>query len=322
MRVLLLATGHSDTVVDDVSNKVLPEALKERGATVDVQSWLDPNLTTDTLSTYTNVSFLWCNKYNDHFVAFVRFIKSVLIPAQERNTELAVMNDPSMVLWNANKTYLGELEDAGFCIPKTIFVDLPAQTLSSPKTLITELPGSCPLVLKPSISASSQLTYRLHDRQNLVAEDFVFLESIVAAENVSSLMVQDFEEGIMDGEYSLVFIDGEHTHTFLKRPSANDFRVGSTFGGKFSGVEKTNVPCNALEVASKIYKYLGKRFDGLTQDTAGIEKRMAYARIDGILRKDGVFVLMEVELIEPHLWLETPIGARGLERYCQAVFRS
>ena len=34
-------------------------------------------------------------------------------------------------------------------------------------------------------------------------------------------------------------------------------------------------------------------------------RELPYMRVDGVMREDGRFVIMELEGIEPHLWIET-----------------
>ena len=41
---------------------------------------------------------------------------------------------------------------------------------------------------------------------------------------------------------------------------------------------------------------------------------LGYCRIDGVIRDDGSFVMMEIEAIEPHLWLETHTDEKTKEK--------
>jgi len=99
-------------------------------------------------------------------------------------------------------------------------------------------------------------------------------------------MVQRFvPEVLAPGEWSLVFISGEYSHAVVKSPTPGDFRVQSQFGGTASAAEPGR---RLIDAASVI-------FDALPE-------RPLYARVDGTEDEDG-FVLMEVELIEPVLFL-------------------
>ena len=99
-------------------------------------------------------------------------------------------------------------------------------------------------------------------------------------------MVQEFLPEIQaTGEWSLVFIGGEYSHSVRKLPAAGDFRVQTQFGGR---VETATAPFSLIDVAAKIL--------------SEIEKPTLYARVDGLESNDSL-VLMEVELIEPVLFL-------------------
>ena len=86
-------------------------------------------------------------------------------------------------------------------------------------------------------------------------------------------------------KWSLVFISGEYSHAVVKSPTPGDFRVQSQFGGTARAAEPGR---RLIDAASVI-------FDALPE-------RPLYARVDGTEDEDG-FVLMEVELIEPVLFL-------------------
>ncbi len=105
-------------------------------------------------------------------------------------------------------------------------------------------------------------------------------------------MVQPFlPEIVSDGEHSLLFFDGEFSHAVLKRPKAGDFRVQGVHGG--SQVAET-VPASLVREARAVLE---------AAPSPGL-----YARVDGIIR-DGRFVLVELEQIEPYLFLAESSGA-------------
>ena len=96
---------------------------------------------------------------------------------------------------------------------------------------------------------------------------------------------------------SLIFIDGEFSHAVVKRPAAGDYRVQEEFGGT---AEPGEPPAAVLAGAAAALDALDPR----TQPV--------YARVDGIL-VNGRFLLMELELIEPYLFLQAePAAPRRL----------
>jgi hypothetical protein len=104
------------------------------------------------------------------------------------------------------------------------------------------------------------------------------------------------------GEFSLVFIDGEFSHAVLKRPGPGDFRVQRKWGGDDVPVE---VPLGILQDAERV--------------VAALSIPWLYARVDGVLRM-GHLLLMEVELIEPTLFLSALPPAA--ERFADAILSS
>jgi hypothetical protein len=87
------------------------------------------------------------------------------------------------------------------------------------------------------------------------------------------------------GECSLIFLGGEFSHAIRKFPATGDFSVQTQFGGT---VWATAAKSQFVDDAAAVLEAMGER--------------TLYARVDGIER-DGEFVLMELELIEPVLFL-------------------
>ena len=108
-----------------------------------------------------------------------------------------------------------------------------------------------------------------------------------------SLLVQPFaDEVVTSGEWSVVFFDGEYSHAVLKKPAAGDFRVQEELGGH--GEPRDPSPA-IVEQARRVLSH-----------AAG---PLLYARVDGIER-DAEFVLMELEINEPFLYIGSSSGAR------------
>jgi len=88
------------------------------------------------------------------------------------------------------------------------------------------------------------------------------------------------------GEYSFVFIGGKLMHTVLKIPKKGDFRA--------------NVQVGATEKLINPSKALAQQAENVLD---AVDANLLYARVDGINR-NGTFLLMELELIEPHLFFD------------------
>jgi glutathione synthase/RimK-type ligase-like ATP-grasp enzyme len=109
------------------------------------------------------------------------------------------------------------------------------------------------------------------------------------------------------GEVSLVFFAGEFSHAVTKRPKAGGILVQEAHGG-------TTARCRArpavIAAARRILDLL--------------PAEPLYARIDAVLtdeaRADGGLMLMEVEVIEPDLFLTHDGGAPG--RFADALMQA
>src|SRR3569832_2867896 len=101
------------------------------------------------------------------------------------------------------------------------------------------------------------------------------------------------EEIALTGEFSLMLFDGEYSHAVVKRPAAGDFRVQEYHGG-------VTLPCSspppgAIELAKAAL--------------AAAPARATYARVDIVPDDQGLLRIMELELIEPSLFLDhAPAG--------------
>ena len=85
--------------------------------------------------------------------------------------------------------------------------------------------------------------------------------------------------------------DKQSKHAVLKRPRSGDYRVQSVYGG----VEQTHTATpDQIAVASDIL--------AAARELCG-EPGFLYARVDMARGLDGLLKLMELELIEPYLYL-------------------
>lgn len=97
----------------------------------------------------------------------------------------------------------------------------------------------------------------------------------------------------VEGEWSLIFLGGSFSHAVLKTAAQGDFRVQESFGGAATAVEADP---EAIHAAGECLAVVPGKAD--------------YARVD-LVRSGGVWEVMEVELIEPSLFLSSSPGAAG-----------
>lgn len=198
-----------------------------------------------------------------------------------------MLNPPSVIGWNSDKSYLGRLAEKGVAIPETIWVDGVTQ---ADVDAAFERFRSDVIIVKPRVSGGAWKTLRL-SRGDRLAE---------APEGPA--MIQPYLPSIeTEGETSLLFFGGALSHVVNKRPTAGDFRIQTQFGGRYVALPEP--PAGALELARATL--------------AAIDEDLLYARIDMTRGPDGEWLLMEAELIEPDFYLGA--APEGGARFAAAV---
>jgi glutathione synthase/RimK-type ligase-like ATP-grasp enzyme len=199
--------------------------------------------------------------------------------------------NPARVLRaNLDKRYLSTLADAGVPIVPTIWLDASA-TIDLPALLADQ--GWTDAVLKPVISAGAHRTHRVTAASQRLLD--------VAVAHGAAMLQPYLPEIETGGEWSLIYLGGRFSHAVRKLPRAGDFRVQPQHGGS----ARRETPSPELRAAAE--RLLGEVHDPIL-----------YARVDGVER-DGQFLLMELELIEPRLFFE--YAHDGAERFADAVER-
>ncbi len=192
---------------------------------------------------------------------------------------LPVINPVPVLRWNTDKAYLTKLLEAGVAVVPTRMTDaLSDADLTEARAAF----GSDTLVIKPPISGGADSTFRLSINEGTPVS--------VAGRR---MMIQPYQAGIAsEGEYSLFYFDGNFSHAIIKRPAAGDFRVQDQYGG----FEEAIIAPEAAKALANIALLATDRITGTGP--------LAYARVDMLRDEAGVFRLMELELIEPSLFLQ------------------
>ncbi|MGI9236046.1 MAG: ATP-grasp domain-containing protein [Woeseiaceae bacterium] len=196
-----------------------------------------------------------------------------------------LINDLALVRWTLEKTYLRDVEKKGCDIVPSTWYD--GFESVNPADLFAEHQASR-IVIKPTVGANAKDTFVLKEAVSDAQQDE--LRQIYAGR---AFLVQPYIESIQSaGEYSLFFFNGNYSHAIQKTPKAGDFRVQEEYGANIRSVQPTDA---LLTTASALFDK--------------IEPRPAYGRGDWVLGPDGRYLLMELELIEPSLYLRTDNGA-------------
>lgn len=269
----------------DPGDRRAARALEQRGATVQPAVWSDAERD---WRTYDAVVIRSCWDYHLETERFLGWIDAL------QASGVRVWNPPATVRWNLDKGYLADLAGQGFATIPTHFV--PADTEWSLRTVLEEN-GWDRAVVKPTVSLSAHRTLRCTPANADAVQQAFAQGSDVGA------MVQPYVEEIeTDGEWSLVYYLGRYSHAARKRPAGGDFRVQNEHGGRREAVD----PPEAIRVSA----------DRLVAETAA---DCLYARVDGV-RRDGAWQLMELELIDPELYLdEDDATARFADAVCAVL---
>jgi glutathione synthase/RimK-type ligase-like ATP-grasp enzyme len=196
-----------------------------------------------------------------------------------------LFNPARIVRSNARKTYLRDLAARGIDIIPTEFV---AKGESHRLTL------DRPVIIKPVVSAGSLLTKRFEPSQRPEAQ--AFLDALSAEREA---MIQPWMPTIeTTGERCLIWIAGELTHAVRKAP-------------RYAGGAES-VSASAIPIADDERAFALRVLEGIGDD-------LLYGRVDILRDETGTLRLMELELIEPSLFLKQHPPA--IERFADAIVR-
>lgn len=207
-----------------------------------------------------------------------------------------LVNDIALVRWTMSKTYLRDLESRGAAIVPSLWCDqFDREALPG----LFDAHQSNRIIVKPVVSTNAHNTFLLE--RTVPSEVVEELERVFAAR---PFVVQPFIENVQtEGEFSLFYFCNEFSHAILKTPKDEDFRVQEEHGARILSAEPENA---LLQTATDVLRL--------------VEPMPVYARCDFLRGPDGRFLLMELEVIEPSLYLrmddEAPVRfARAFDAY-------
>ena len=238
--------------------------LTNSGAEVEPVAWTDGG----DLSAFDLVLPLVAWGYHLDYSRWLSFLE------RAEREGLRLLNPPALLRWNGDKAYLAELGDAAVPTVPTLAVEscCDADLEEARRRFDTEW-----LVIKPPVSASATGTHRLGPNDDLPEDS-----------RRKPMIVQPLiEEIARTGEFSLMLFDGEFSHAVVKRPRSGDFRVQPHLGGVTLPSEP---PPGGIALAK--------------QALAAAPARATYARVDIVPDDEGTLRIMELELIEPALFLD------------------
>ncbi len=263
-----VSTGAYDANTVD-EDALLSQLLEELGISHELLAWSDPDVD---WSRFTHVLIKSTWDYFDYYPEFLAWLDKL------EALGTSVLNPIGTLRWNSSKNYLLELKAKGYpCVAGQILPKGTATTLEA----LHEALGFETLVIKPLVSGGAKNTLKVTRGAGKELED-----KITSLLQVEDFLVQPYIPEIVSvGEYSLIFFNGVFSHAVLKSPAVDDFRVQHYYGGTIQEIR----PDSSMLASAQVL-------------VASFAKDSLYSRVDGVVI-DGVFHLMELELIEPYLFL-------------------
>jgi glutathione synthase/RimK-type ligase-like ATP-grasp enzyme len=191
------------------------------------------------------------------------------------NETTPVLNPPALLRWNSDKSYLDDLAARGAHVIPTLRVH--SVTLDDAvrafETFETDR-----IVIKPQVGGGAW-------RQALYSRG----DPWPTADQLppDGALIQPFLPSVTaEGEYSFLYFGGEFSHALLKTAKPGDYRIQSLYGGS----EQAYTPTDDEKAVAKAV---------LTT----LDNPPLYARVDLLRGLDGQLALIELEMIEPYLYL-------------------
>lgn len=256
--------------------------LLAKGLSVERVVWNDPSINWENY-TVAILKSPW--DYTEHIAEFQQWLNHL------ESLGIRLLNPFDKVRWNLDKHYLQEIADAGLAVINSLYLEKGC-VLDLDHLLNTF--NTDKLIIKPCVSAGARHTFILN-RENF-GDHQAQINNLLKEE---SFIAQPFMKEIFEGEWSFIFFNGTYSHCLLKVPQDGDFRVQHYYGGSI------NVQGTTEKHIMEAKAYVDRFATGCL-----------YARVDGLIVK-GKLNLMELELIEPYLFLNTQ--PQSSENYYQAL---
>ena len=272
---LAIATCERPPVPDGDADRLIP-ALAERGVEAGLIAWSDPG------ARWSVFDLVWISSTWDYHRRLSEFLGWLRRAAEAT----AVQNPPALIEWNIDKRYLRELGEAGVPVIPTVWLED-----QDAGAAVREAAGQgwTELIVKPAVDLGAARLERVAG-----------IELRAAVERVERpALVQPFLDSLAaEGELSLVYLGGELSHAIRKLPAEGDFRVQKQHGGRY---ERADAPDAAIAVGDGVMEAIGPRVAEARGD--GVAAPL-YGRVDLVRDPGGALCLIELELIEPALFLD------------------
>ncbi|MCK0112971.1 hypothetical protein MWU75_12550 [Ornithinimicrobium sp. F0845] len=269
----------------DVDAPLAVPALRAEGVRVEVVDWDDPAVD---WSRFDRVVLRSTWDYPERLAEFGPWLERV-------DTVTDLVNPLPVIRWSHDKRYLAELASAGVPVTPTRFVEPGSEVV---------LPGD-DFVVKPAVGAGSREVASYGPGQHRQAHEHV--TRLHEAGQVA--LVQPYLRSVAgEGEWPMIFLEGGFSHAANKR-------ITLPRAGRIDGLfaEETN----AAHDPSPEQLAVAEAAMGVVTDQLGAP---TYGRVDLVRDDEGGFRVLEVELVEPSLFLPCADSA-AVDRFVAALLR-
>ena len=266
----------------DPDDRLVQDALAKRGVEAVPAVWNDSKID------WSKNRFSILRSTWDYHLNYAEFLSW----AERISAVTNLLNPLPLIKWNSRKTYLADLNKAGLPVIPTAWInDSNGPSLAQ----VLEVNGWDEAIIKPSIGLATSGVKRCN--RSSATTDQAHVDKLLGA---SEVMVQEFMPSVQEyGERALIFIDGEYTHTIRK----SAFQVLAAAG--HAGESKAECNDEEIAIAKSIMRYL---------DTPPL-----YARVDLVRNAEGKPLLLELELVEPSLFLS--FAPESADKFADAILR-
>ncbi len=247
----------------DPDSPILLDALSEVGLKSELAVWDDPSVDWSHFDLVV-IRSTW--DYWSRRAEFLAWAKSIQ----------HLVNPYPVLEYSTDKHYLADLEKHGLKIIPSHFCDVGKK----PRFFDHDF------VVKPCVGAGSRDADRYRAEQHDAARRHV---EALHAKGLDALIQPYVDSVDSDGERALIFIDGEFSHAMTKFAMLNVTQLDRNSLYREEQIIADEAEPDAVAVAQHIL------------DVKGFS-HLLYARVD-LVRLDGEWAIMELELVEPSLYL-------------------
>ncbi len=281
---LLIASCDWLPALDEDSAPLL-QALVDRGVVCQVAAWDDPNVDWTSARAVLARSTWDYDARRDDFVAWAERVQDTGVP---------FWPGAETIRWNTEKTYLRQLEAAGLRTIPTVWID-PSEDAARAVARARER-GWDDVIAKPVVGVGAKGLRRFRGLQTSETEVQALVDHARSCAHDGGTMVQPYLPSVaQNGELSVFFLEGRVSHAIRKEAVDGDFRVQPEYGGTFSVVTPSRAE---LDIATWALAAVAARFG----------EAPLIGRADLVNDLEGLPALIELELIEPRLFLRVAAG--------------